>query len=116
MQWALVDLALVADELGCAEELAELVEDVAQTRWIAATRALLRNDFAEAADTLGEIGSAELEALARLRAAERLVADGRRAEADEQLQLALAFWRSVGAKRYIREAEALLGDASEVSA
>ena len=116
MQWALVDLALIAGELGYAEELAELLEDVAQTRWIAATRALLRNDFAEAADMLGEIGAADLEALARLRAAKRLVADGRRAEADEQLQLALAFWRSVRATRYIRDAEALLGEASEIPA
>jgi hypothetical protein len=33
----------------------------------------------------------------------RLVAESRRAEADEQLQRALAFWRSVGATRYIRE-------------
>ena len=44
----------------------------------------------------------------RLRAAELLVADGRRAEADVQLQKALAFYRSVGATRYIREGEALL--------
>ena len=36
------------------------------------------------------------------------VADGRRAEADVQLQKALAFYRSVGATRYIREGEALL--------
>jgi class 3 adenylate cyclase/tetratricopeptide (TPR) repeat protein len=115
MQWALVDLALVADELGYAEELAELVDDVAQTRWIAATRALLRNDYAEAADTLGEIGSVELEALARLRAAERLVADGRREEADEQLRRALSFWRSVRATRYVREAEALLAGEDEAS-
>jgi tetratricopeptide (TPR) repeat protein len=116
MQWALVDLALVADELGYVDELAELLENVAQTRWIAVMQASLRNDFAEAADTLGEIGAADLEAVARLRASERLVADGRRAEAGEQLQVALAFWRSVGATRYIRQAEALLSGVSEISA
>jgi class 3 adenylate cyclase/tetratricopeptide (TPR) repeat protein len=116
MQWALVDLALVADELGYAEEMAELLEGVPHTRWIGAMRALLRTDFAEGADTLGEIGSADLEALARLRAGERLVVDGRRAEAAEQLQLSLAFWHSVGATRYIRDAEALLDEASEISA
>jgi hypothetical protein len=44
---------------------------------------------------------------ARLRGAEALVAAGRRADADEQLQRALAFYRSVGATAYIREAEAL---------
>jgi hypothetical protein len=35
------------------------------------------------------------------------VAAGRRAEADTQLQQALGFYSSVGATRYIREAEAL---------
>ena len=47
-------------------------------------------------------------AFARLRAAEQLVAEGRRTEADEHLQRALAFWRSVGATRYINKAEPLL--------
>ncbi len=41
-------------------------------------------------------------------AAKALVAQGRRPEADAQLAKALAFYRSVGAKRYLREAEALL--------
>jgi len=52
------------------------------------------------------------EAYARLRAAEQLVAEGRQAEADAQLEKALAFFRSVGATRYIREAEALLAPAA----
>jgi len=54
------------------------------------------------------MGSLPDEALARLRAAEVSAAAGRRAEADEHLQRALAFYRSVGATRYIREGEALL--------
>jgi hypothetical protein len=58
------------------------------------------------------MGSLPDEALARLRAADKLVADGRRAEADEQLGRALAFFRSVGATVYVREAEALLAAAS----
>ena len=44
----------------------------------------------------------------RLRAARALVDENRRAEADAQLHRALAFYRSVGATRYIREGEALL--------
>jgi hypothetical protein len=44
----------------------------------------------------------------RLRAAETLAARGHRTEASEQLDKALAFYRSVGATRYIREAESLL--------
>jgi hypothetical protein len=44
----------------------------------------------------------------RTRAAEQLVNEGRCADADEQLGRALAFWRGVGATRYVREGEALL--------
>jgi hypothetical protein len=54
------------------------------------------------------MGARPYEAFARLRAAEQLVDERRRAEADEQLHRALAFWRSVGGARYIREGEALL--------
>jgi class 3 adenylate cyclase/tetratricopeptide (TPR) repeat protein len=112
LPWAVGDLALVAEELGCAEQLAEQLERGPQTKWTDASRALLRGDFVGAADLLDEIGDAELEALARLRAAEKLVAEGRRADADEQLERSLAFWRSVRATRYIREGEALLAAAS----
>jgi hypothetical protein len=52
------------------------------------------------------------EAFFRLRAAEQLVAEGRRAEADEQLRPALAFYRGVGANRYVREGEALLAESA----
>lgn len=48
------------------------------------------------------------EAYARLRAAGQLVRKGLRSKADQQLQKALAFYRSVGAARYIREGESLL--------
>jgi hypothetical protein len=40
--------------------------------------------------------------------ARQLVEEGRRAEADVELQRSLAFWREVGATRYVREGEALL--------
>jgi thioredoxin-like negative regulator of GroEL len=63
--------------------------------------------FEEAAEIYADIGALPDEAHARLRAAEALVAAGRRAEADAQLQQALAFYRSVGATGYIREAEGL---------
>src|SRR5439155_11451121 len=55
-----------------------------------------------------EIGAVTQEAWFRLRSAEQLVHKGRRAEADEQLRPAPAFYRSVGATRWIREGEALL--------
>ncbi len=98
----------MADELECSAELRQRFEEATPTRWTEAALAELRGDFAAAAAVYDEMGVRYSEALARSRAAEQLVAEGRRAEADEQLQRSLAFWRSVGATRYIREGEALL--------
>jgi hypothetical protein len=44
----------------------------------------------------------------RLCAAERLLAAGRQAKGNAQLQQALGFYRQVQASPYVREAEALL--------
>ena len=52
------------------------------------------------------------EAYARLKAADKLLAEGRRTEADAQLERALFLYRSVGATHYVREGEALLAAAS----
>jgi hypothetical protein len=71
-------------------------------------RALLLGDLVDVADKLDQIGLRSDEAHIRLRAARELVGAGRRAEADEQLRRALAFYRIVGATRYVREGEALL--------
>ena len=53
------------------------------------------------------MGSRPDEAFVRLSAAEAIAAAGRRPEANVQLERALAFYRSVGATAYVREAEAL---------
>jgi class 3 adenylate cyclase/tetratricopeptide (TPR) repeat protein len=78
--------------------------------WVQAAASVARGELESAADQLGELRCPPLESQVRFRLAERLVAEGRRSEADHQLQRALAFWRSVGATRYIREAEALLAE------
>jgi gentisate 1,2-dioxygenase len=52
------------------------------------------------------------EAVARLLAAEQLVEQGRRAEADAHLQQALAFFRGAGATQIVQQAEQLLAAAS----
>ena len=49
-----------------------------------------------------------IEAYTRLRAAEAMTAAGNHTDARGHLEPALAFYRSVGATRYIREAESLL--------
>ena len=77
------------------------------SRWVAGGRAALEGRFLDAAEIYAGIPFLSVEADVRLRAAEALIADGRPADAEEQLELALAFWRSVGATRYIRAAEQL---------
>ena len=105
----LPSLAWVAVMRGREPELSELVErESFVSPWLRATAAVLAHDFRGAAEIYAEMESPAHDAFYRLRAAEQLLAEGRRAEADEQLRPALAFYRSVGATRYVREGEALL--------
>jgi class 3 adenylate cyclase/tetratricopeptide (TPR) repeat protein len=92
---------------------AEALKDFDESRslWTRVAAAILREEFAVAADLCAEGGAVPPEAQARLWAAEQLVAEGRQTEAEEQLERALAFWRSVGATRYIAQAEALRAQA-----
>ena len=76
--------------------------------WTQAASAIAEGQLEQAADRLAMLGTPPYEAAVRLRLAARLVAEGRGAEADRQLQKALLFYRSVDAKRYVREAESLL--------
>jgi hypothetical protein len=108
-------IAAVPDALFAAARLGANDDWAARTRacrrktpFDAAADAVLAGRWIDAADVYDEMGARPYAALASLRAAEVLVAEGRRAEADEQLARALAFWRSVGATRYVREGEALL--------
>ena len=101
--------AWIALMLGRSDEIFAVVDrEPFQSPWIETARAVAAGDFRSAADLLGRIDARTDEAFLRLRAAEQLVAEGRRAEADEELRRALAFYSSVGATRYIREGEALL--------
>jgi hypothetical protein len=54
------------------------------------------------------MGAVTEEAYTRLAASRNFVEQGQRAEADEQLQRALTYYRALHATRYVREAEALL--------
>jgi class 3 adenylate cyclase/tetratricopeptide (TPR) repeat protein len=105
----LADIGSVLPLLGREEEL---LEGAAQTQnhtpWFEAAVACASGDFRGAADVYAGMGALPEEAYARLRAAEAFVHEGRRAEANAELQAALAFWRSVGATAYVREGEALL--------
>jgi class 3 adenylate cyclase/tetratricopeptide (TPR) repeat protein len=111
-EWRLVDVAWVAARLGYGAEFRRYVEQLPAPRWRSALLAILDGEYEKAADRLHEAGALAHEAQARQCAAEKLLAEGRRAEADAQLQQALAFWRSVGATRYIRECESLLAESA----
>jgi hypothetical protein len=102
-------LAWVAWMLGRGAEVLDVLRrDPSESPWLQAGRAVAAGDLRGAADIFGGFSGGAYEAFYRLRAAEQLVDEGRRAEADDQLAPALAFYRSVGATRYVREGEALL--------
>jgi class 3 adenylate cyclase/tetratricopeptide (TPR) repeat protein len=94
-----------------ADLLASMKHARLRTRWLESAEAITGGSFAEAAGTYAAIGSLPDEAWARLRAAEGLIGAGRNGEGTAELESALAFYRRVGATRYVREAEALLAPA-----
>jgi tetratricopeptide (TPR) repeat protein len=109
--WAPSFLVELAHTLHCLERSEDFLRATAAaypTPWLEAARAIGGGDFVRAADVLAGIGSRPDEAYARLRAAEALLAEGRRAEADEQLAPALEFFRSVRATRYLAHGERLV--------
>jgi class 3 adenylate cyclase/tetratricopeptide (TPR) repeat protein len=108
-EW-LADLAVVLVPLGRQTEFL-VASGKTPNPWRAAAAAYVSGDFLDAAEQYAAIGVLPYEAYARLRGAETLIRAGRRAEADPELQRALAFWRSVGATAYVREGEALLAAA-----
>jgi class 3 adenylate cyclase/tetratricopeptide (TPR) repeat protein len=90
--------------------------DVVETPRQRATAALLGGDLLAAAEALAELGSVNDEAYLRLRAGERLVAEGRTEDGQAQVERALAFYRGVRAARFVAEAEALVTDTRRQSA
>jgi predicted ATPase len=103
------EFALVAEELGVLDlvrrKLAETdVEHV--TREV--TRPIADGRLLEAADAATRHEHWALAADIRFRAARALAEKGEQRLAKEQLDQALAFYRSVGATQYIRESEQLL--------
>jgi class 3 adenylate cyclase/tetratricopeptide (TPR) repeat protein len=106
-QWV---VALAA--LGGRDRVLGLLRQMPLSPWKDASIATAEGNYATAAEIFATRGAIEPAAFLRLRAAEQLIEAGRRAEADIHLRQALAFYRSVGATRYIREAEALLRESA----
>ncbi len=111
--WPL-DFVLVAGELGFAEALerpAKLLAKMPPGRggWAAAKLAVIEGRLAAAADIAAAAGNLSYAAELRLAAAKSFIQEERRAEASEQLEQALPVFRSVGATKYLQQAEALIG-------
>jgi class 3 adenylate cyclase/tetratricopeptide (TPR) repeat protein len=104
-----LDLVIVAAELGVADPLRRAVQAAPRRDvWRGVAEAILSEEYEWAADLLDGTGSPVYAADARFLAARQLAARGSRAAANRQLEQAVAFWRSVGATRYLRESERLL--------
>jgi hypothetical protein len=101
--WVLVQLDRASD--------VELLRTQVDNPWLVAARLIGSGRASEAAELLGEIGALGDEAYARLQAGSQLLAEGRRAESEEQAAQAIAFYRTVGATRYVRQCEELLAKA-----
>jgi AAA ATPase domain len=101
--------AIVADQIGFQAAVQDALADAPSTQpRIAVHFALAERRYTDAIDLLTSSGFISWAARVRTLAAATLHEQGRRAEAADQLEQALAFWRSVDATRYIRETEALL--------
>jgi class 3 adenylate cyclase/tetratricopeptide (TPR) repeat protein len=106
MAYFWIDLACALHELGRAEELREAVHRVrTPTRWVGVADAIARRELERAADLCAEIGTIPDEAYMRLLAAKSLADAGRHPAAEQQLESALSFYRSVQADAYVRDAE-----------
>ena len=106
-EW-LPSIAIALDLLGRTGELANAAPSTSWSPWLDAAVAYSTGDFTGAGDVYEKIGAFSEEADARLAAARVHVEAGRRAEADVQLERALAFFRRAGATADVREGEALM--------
>lgn len=106
--------ALLAAEIGDDEIRADalvIAQRLADGPWRDATMATVDRRYTDAADILASIGEEPLQAQARRLAARELAREGRMADATAQLDQARAFWLSVGATAYLREADDVLAAA-----
>ncbi|MET1011423.1 MAG: adenylate/guanylate cyclase domain-containing protein [Actinomycetota bacterium] len=106
--WWILQASIVLTAQGRGNDLLALGGEHLPSDWVRAARLWASDDFADAADLLREMGAAPDEANARMKLADRLIAAGRRPEAEPALSRALELSRIMGATAWINEAERLL--------
>jgi tetratricopeptide (TPR) repeat protein len=104
---SLVQMVSVAELLGLRNEMRELLGRAPDSVWKRVGLQELQGETVAAADVYAEMEAVTFEAETRFIAAEKLIAAGRRAEGEAQLERALAFYRSVDATFFIERGEAL---------
>ena len=107
-----IELMLGLEAIGRHADALKIAQRLPDGLWRDATMATVERRYTDAADILASIGEQPLQADLRLRAATQLVSDGRLGEAHEQLERARAFWRTVGATAFLRDADEVLAEAS----
>ena len=107
-----IQLVLAFVDADRSQEAREIVERLPAVIWREVCDAVLEARYVAAADLLDATGEQPVQAELRLRAATQLLFEGRLGEAQAQLERARAFWQSVGATRYLREADELFAAAS----
>jgi predicted ATPase/class 3 adenylate cyclase len=106
MAYFWIDLAFALHDLGRVVDLRAAVDRVKNpTRWVGVADAIARGELERAANRCADIGTLPDEAYVRLLAAKALADARRHEDAEDQLERALSFHRSVGADAYVREAE-----------
>jgi tetratricopeptide (TPR) repeat protein len=110
-EWHVV-LMLTLCDLDRGEMAGRLAERLPDGFWRDVCGAVLDEELEVGADMLGAKGEQPLQADLRVRAARRLVDDGRPAEAERQLSLARTFYRAVGATAFLQAADEVLAAAS----
>jgi len=107
----------VLHRLGRVDEVAEAVGAMPDGPYARAARLWVSGDVRGAADVYASLELLpNAEAIARLAAGRGLAAGGRHVEADVELRRAIEFYATVGARRYVDEAEALLSSSAEATA
>jgi class 3 adenylate cyclase/tetratricopeptide (TPR) repeat protein len=105
--WSLPDLLAGLGEERYSDLRHLLDGATPRTKWYEAACAVIDGGFSRAADLYAAIGSQPDEAVARLQAAKQSRAAGDGVQAEEQLTRALDFFRRVGARAHMRDAEML---------
>jgi class 3 adenylate cyclase/tetratricopeptide (TPR) repeat protein len=105
------EAAVAIARAGVSELFIALADALPPTRRWETALLVLTGRTVEAADAYARMSPND-EAFVRLLAAEQLAAAGQVAEAQTQLERALAVFRAVGATKFVRDAEGLLSAAS----